>query len=105
MKRPILNEVSLADVMESMLGGGKPSVNITMSRGQWDGFLQAAYDAGHNLIEMDNNEIPGRAYRKKLDAYDQHEDHHHEQYRHQRSAGNPIAENLRYLLHRKPQVG
>lgn len=66
MKRPILNEVSLAAAMESMLGSGKPSVNITMNHGQWDGFLQAAYDAGHNLIEMDDNEIPVRAYRKKL---------------------------------------
>ena len=67
MKRPVLNEVPLNPVMESLLGG-KPSVNVTMSIGQWDEFLQAAYDAGHNLIEMDDNEIPVRAYRKKLDA-------------------------------------
>lgn len=67
MKRPVLNEVSVADVMASMLGGGKPSVNITMSPRQWDRLLEAAYDAGHNLIEIDNNEIPVRAYRKKLD--------------------------------------
>lgn len=63
MKRPVLNEVPLSS---TILGGGKPSVNITVSVGQWDGFLQAAYDAGHNLIEMDDNEIPVRAYRKKF---------------------------------------
>jgi len=64
MKRPVLNEVSLNHVMESLLGGN-PSVNVTMSIGQWDGFLQAAYEAGHNLIELDDNEIPVRAYRKR----------------------------------------
>ncbi len=67
MKRPVLNKVSLDDVMNGLLGG-KPSAIVTMSQGQWDGFLQAAYDAGHNLIEMDENEIPVLAYRKKLDA-------------------------------------
>lgn len=67
MKRPVLNEVPLDAVMTALLGG-KPSVNITMSPGQWDKLLQAAYDAGHNLIEVDDNEIPVRAYRKKLDA-------------------------------------
>jgi hypothetical protein len=65
MKRPKLNEVPLSS---TMFGTGKPSVNITMSQGQWDGFLQAAYDAGHNLIELNDNEFPVRAYRKKLDA-------------------------------------
>ena len=67
MKRPELNEVSLDDVMNALLSG-KPSVNITMSQGQWDGFLQAAYEAGHNLIDLDDDEIPVRAYRKKLDT-------------------------------------
>jgi Mlc titration factor MtfA (ptsG expression regulator) len=65
MKRPVLNIVSLDDVMNGLLGG-KPSVNITMSQGQWDALLQAAYDAGHNLIELDDNEIPVRAYRKMV---------------------------------------
>jgi len=65
MKRPVLNIVSLNDVMNGLLGG-KPSVNITMSQGQWDALLQAAYDAGHNLIELDDNEIPVRAYRKMV---------------------------------------
>lgn len=67
MKRPVLNKVSLDDVMNGLLGG-KPSATVTMSQGQWDGFLQAAYDTGHNLIELDENEIPVRAYRKKMEA-------------------------------------
>jgi len=62
MRRPELNEVPLSS---TMLGAGKPSVNVTMSVGQWDSLLQAAYDAGYNLIELDDNEIPMRAYRRK----------------------------------------
>jgi len=62
MKRPELNEVPLSSTMF-----GKPSVSVTMSQGQWDSSLQAAYDAGHNLIELDENEIPVRAYKKRLE--------------------------------------
>jgi len=59
MNRPELNEVPLDTTM-------KPAtINITMSPGQWDVLLQAVYDAGHNLIEIDKNEIPVKAYRKK----------------------------------------
>ena len=64
MKRPVLNKVSLNDVMNALLGG-KPSATVTMSQGQWDALLQAAYDAGHNLIELDYNEMPVKAYRKR----------------------------------------
>jgi len=67
IRRPILNEVPLDEVMNAMMGG-KPSVNITMSIGQWDGFFQAAYDIGHNLIELHDFERPIRAYRKPLNA-------------------------------------
>ena len=67
MKRPILNEVSLNDVMSSLLNA-KPSVNITMSAGQWDSFLQAAYDAGLNLIEMDYKDLSIKAYRKNAES-------------------------------------
>jgi len=62
MKRPKLSKVPLHTVMTPA------TINITMSPGQWDKLLQAAYDAGHNLIEVDDNEIPVRAYRKKLDV-------------------------------------
>jgi len=61
MKRPELNEVPLSTITD------KPSVIITMSTGQWDGFLQAAYDYGHTLLELDENEHPVRAYRKAPD--------------------------------------
>ena len=62
MERPELNEVPLAS---TFLGNGKPSLNITMSTGQWDAFLQTAYDHGANLIELDENKIPIKAYRKE----------------------------------------
>jgi len=61
MKRPQLNEVPLSATMRPA------TINITMSVGQWDGLLKAAYDAGHYLIEVDKNEEPVRAY-KRLDA-------------------------------------
>lgn len=66
MKRPTLNKVSLDDVINGLLGG-KPSVTVTMNQGQWDKFLQAAYDAGDYLIEVDDCETPVRAYRKRTD--------------------------------------
>jgi len=62
MNRPKLNEVPLNTTMRPA------TINITMSPGQWDGLLQAAYDAGHNLIEVDENETPVKAYKKLPDA-------------------------------------
>lgn len=59
MKRPVLNVVPLNATM------GQSSVNITMSEGQRDSLLQDAYDAGFNLIELNEYEIPFRAYRKE----------------------------------------
>jgi len=64
MKRPELNEVPLSTITD------KPSVIITMSTGQWDRFLQAAYDYGHTLLELDENEIPVKAYQKPPDISD-----------------------------------
>jgi hypothetical protein len=37
---------------------------VTMSRGQWDALLAAAYDAGWTLLEVDDCERPVRAFRK-----------------------------------------
>lgn len=59
MKRPELHEISIYSVLD------RPSVLITMSAGQWDPLLEAAYDTGATLIELDVNEIPARAYRKE----------------------------------------
>jgi hypothetical protein len=37
---------------------------VTMSRGQWDSLLAAAYEAGWTLLELDEHEKPVRAFRK-----------------------------------------
>jgi hypothetical protein len=61
MKRPVLNEIPL--------NGGtiiKRGVIVTMSVGQWDGVLEAAYDRGHILLELDDNEIPVRVYQRPV---------------------------------------
>lgn len=38
---------------------------MTVSRGQWDALIAAAYERGFILIEMDDNERPKRAYQKQ----------------------------------------
>jgi len=67
MGRPEITEMPLAEAMAAMTGGG-PGLYITMSPGQWDALLQGAYDHGWILLELDKNEIPVRAYRRKLEA-------------------------------------
>jgi hypothetical protein len=44
--------------------GSRPLIVMTMSEGQWDGMLAAAYAAGYVLLELDDDEQPVRAYRK-----------------------------------------
>jgi hypothetical protein len=39
---------------------------VTMSTGQWDALLAAAYEAGWTLLELDADEVPVRAYRKAM---------------------------------------
>ncbi len=59
MKQPKLNQVPLnPDIL------CKPSVNMTMSPGQWDSMLEAAYKAGWTLIEVDQTGRPSKAYRR-----------------------------------------
>ena len=63
MKRPVLNEITL--------DGGtilKRGLIVTMSVGQWDGLLATAYDRGATLLELDDDEMPIKAYRRKADA-------------------------------------
>jgi hypothetical protein len=43
-------------------------VIVTMSIGQWDGLLAAAYGGGAVLLELDDNETPIKAYRQKTEA-------------------------------------
>jgi hypothetical protein len=64
MKRPVLNEIPLE-------GGTvffRPGLFITMSVGQWDGLLEAAYDTGATLLELDDDENPVKAYRRKKES-------------------------------------
>ena len=57
--KPTLNEIPIGGIFL------KPQVIVTMSIGQWDGLLEAAYDAGAVLLELDDNENPIKAYRRK----------------------------------------
>lgn len=60
MSRPHLHAIPLEEALP--LKPGK--LTITMSEGQWDALLQAAYDAGDVLLELDDHEQPIRAYRR-----------------------------------------
>ena len=61
-KRPTLEETPISSALN------RGVFTVTMSVGQWDGFLQTAYDAGVTLLELDENEMPIRAYRKRMNA-------------------------------------
>ena len=58
VKRPELHEVPLGEAWPLKAG----EVTVTMSEGQWDWLLQAAYDGGFVLLELDVDERPVRAY-------------------------------------------
>ena len=58
MKRPTLHEIPLSEVR---LRPG--SLLFTMSPGQWDALLQAGYDQGATLLELNADERPVAAYR------------------------------------------
>lgn len=61
MNRPILRPYPLAEALQFRPG----TVVMTMSRGQWDATLAGGYEAGHILLELDDNEQPLRAYRRE----------------------------------------
>jgi hypothetical protein len=54
----------LAEAMKALTGAAPGALLITMSVGQWDGTLSAAYMSGFILLELDEHEQPVRAYRK-----------------------------------------
>ena len=60
MKRPELTEIPLDDI--NIFGPGK--CTITMSEGQWDALLAAAYENGWTLLELDEHEILVKTYRR-----------------------------------------
>jgi len=62
MKKPVLHEIPLEKAKAGILSGG--GLFVTMSPGQWDALLQAAYDKGATLLEIGDNELPVKAYRK-----------------------------------------
>jgi hypothetical protein len=59
--RPRLAEIPLASVWPPRADA--PRCYATMSVGQWDGTVAAAYDAGYVLLELDDDENVLRAYR------------------------------------------
>ncbi len=61
MTRPRLAEVPLTSVWPPPAKGGR--CYATMSIGQWDGMLMAAYETGFVLLELDDQETIVRAYR------------------------------------------
>lgn len=61
MKRPPLREIPLSEVLPIPI---YPEVVITMSRQQWDKFLENAYKNNCILLELDHNEKPLKAYQK-----------------------------------------
>lgn len=63
-RRPHLLELPLADAMR-VLNGGEAAVIVTMSQGQWDVLLSAAYAQGFLLLELDDDETPVRAFQQK----------------------------------------
>jgi len=58
MKRPILNEIPIDSIPF-------PYQGVTMSVGQWDGFLQNSYNDRWILLELDKEENLIHAYQKK----------------------------------------
>jgi hypothetical protein len=59
MKRPPLKEIPISAVKFE-----RGTLTFTMSVGQWDALLAAAYDQGATLLELDANEKPVAAYRR-----------------------------------------
>lgn len=62
MRRPELHEIPISSALNRGI------FTVTMSIGQWDQFLQSAYDAGAALLELDKKEQPVRAYQKRINA-------------------------------------
>ena len=56
-----LRPIALDDAVPPRPG----TVTVTMSIGQWDALLAAAYEHGYTLLELDADEVPVRAYRKR----------------------------------------
>ena len=64
MHRPELSQIPLEAAMLNLTEGSPGQLMVTMSIGQWDYFLQAAYEEDCILLELDDAERPVRAYRR-----------------------------------------
>ncbi|MCI0615273.1 hypothetical protein L0244_19960 [bacterium] len=62
MNRPNLNEIPLSDVLPLR----RPELIVTMSEGQWDKLLEISYERGWILLEVNDDEQPIKAYRRKV---------------------------------------
>lgn len=58
--RPRLRPIPLTEALPLR----PATVTLTMSTGQWDALLQAAYDRGCVLLELDDEERPVHAYQR-----------------------------------------
>ena len=58
--RPTLNRIPMSDALPPRAG----ACYATMLANQWDGVLQALYDLGFVLLELDDEERPLRAFRR-----------------------------------------
>lgn len=63
MKTPELNEIDVNEAMTGFLGGSG-GLFATMSTGQWDALLDEVYQRDGTLLELNEDEIPVRAYRR-----------------------------------------
>lgn len=61
MNRPYLRQIPL----EHALPIKRRQCYVTMSAGQWDTLLRAAYEVGFILLELDDEERPVAAYQKE----------------------------------------
>jgi len=61
-KRPTLEEIPISNALNRGI------FTVTMSIGQWDEFLQTAYNNGATLLELDGSERPVKAFRKRMSA-------------------------------------
>jgi hypothetical protein len=61
-QRRRLREIPLAEDLRLAQPG---RCTMTMSVGQWDTWLEVAYDQGFVLLELDDNEVPVAAYQRQ----------------------------------------
>jgi hypothetical protein len=67
-----LHPFPLEQVMRVLAGATETRLRImTMSSGQWDALLAAAYEDGWVLLEVDEHETPVKAY-QKIGAREEH---------------------------------